>query len=174
METPQNEPMFTPAELDERDQTVQSVIDEMKQEEQKAHDGEESETTQSEDDTVAFDDEASRQMLSYGLGIIEMSVGAVFDLPFEIDERAGNKWLDAATPMFKKYGPSGLAWFEKYQAEVMFSLASLSLVGGCATQVRRLKKEQAELVAQEAKKEHSEENTDEATVTSEQEQPSGT
>jgi|GEM_PF-2613445 len=174
METPQNEPVFTPAELDERDQTAQAAIDAMQQEEQKTLESEANETAQSEEEAVTFDDETSRQMLSYGLGLIEMTVGAAFDVPFAINEQAGNKWLDAATPMLKKYGPQGLEWFAKYQTEVMFALASCSLVGGCATQVGRLKKEQADLAAQEAKKEHGKENTDETAATSEQEQPPGT
>ncbi|NRB66669.1 MAG: hypothetical protein HRU48_04740 [Vibrio sp.] len=175
METPHDEPVITPPELDERDQTAQAAIDAMQQQAQSTLDSEQSHATQSDEEATDFDDETSRQMLSYGLGMIEMTVGAVFDVSFEIEERAGNKWLDAATPMLKKYGPLGLEWFAKYQTEVMFALSSCSLVGGCATQVRRLKKAQADLAAQEAKEAqeaHREEETDEATVTSEQEQPS--
>lgn len=123
--------------LDERDVTAKAAIDAMQQEEQVVAEEESTDDTQDTDEADTLDADMSRQMLAYGLGVIEFSVGAVCDVPFEIEEQAGNKWLDAATPMLQKYGPAGLAWFEKYQHELMFTMASCSLVGGCTLQVRR-------------------------------------
>lgn len=91
------------------------------------------------DDVEQFDAESIKQLLSYSLGIVELSVSAICDVPFEINTDAGNKWIDAAAPMVDKYGPAGLALFAKYQTEIMFAMATLSLVGGSAVQVRRLK-----------------------------------
>ncbi|MDC5813058.1 hypothetical protein OPW07_25410, partial [Vibrio europaeus] len=113
---------------------------------------------------ASFDPDTSRQMLGYGLGIVEFSVGAAFDVPFEIDENVGNKWLDAATPMLQKYGPAGFAWFAKYEKELVFAMASCTLVGGCTLQVRRLRQEKASKEATQAEGE-----TDEAAQSDQQE-----
>ncbi|WCP68485.1 hypothetical protein LYZ37_07095 [Vibrio tubiashii] len=132
--------------VDERDLTAQAAIDEMQQEEQVVEQAE-----SDEQEEASFDPETSRQMLGYGLGIVEFSVGAAFDVPFEIDENVGNKWLDAATPMLQKYGPAGFAWFAEYEKELVFAMASCTLVGGCTLQVRRLRQEKALLAAKAAK-----------------------
>jgi len=154
--------------FDERDVTAQAAIDVMQQEEQVV--AEEENPTDTSDEVETLDADTSRDMLSYGLGIIEFSVGAVCDVPFEIDEQAGNKWLDAATPMLQKYGPAGLAWFGKYQHELMFAMASCSLVGGCTLQVRRLRQEKALLDAKGAKEaDEAKGASDEAAESSEQE-----
>lgn len=134
-----NEPEVT-TPVDERDLTAQAAIDEMQQEE---HMIEQAESDTDEQEEASFDPETSRQMLGYGLGIVEFSVGAAFDVPFEIDENVGNKWLDAATPMLQKYGPAGFAWFAEYEKELVFAMASCTLVGGCTLQVRRLRQEKA-------------------------------
>ena len=110
--------------VDERDLTAQAAINEMQQEEQAI---EQAEGDTDEQEEATFDPDTSRQMLGYGLGIVEFSVGAAFDVPFEIDENVGNKWLDAATPMLQKYGPAGFAWFAEYEKELVFSIASFPL-----------------------------------------------
>ncbi|WP_414932383.1 hypothetical protein [Vibrio europaeus] len=150
--------------VDERDLTAQAAIDEMQQEE---HAIEQAEGDTDEQEEASFDPDTSRQMLGYGLGIVEFSVGAAFDVPFEIDENVGNKWLDAATPMLQKYGPAGFAWFAKYEKELVFAMASCTLVGGCTLQVRRLRQEKALLAAKEANQAQGE--TDEAAQSSQQE-----
>ncbi|MDC5819445.1 hypothetical protein OPW19_06340 [Vibrio europaeus] len=159
-----NEPQVT-TPVDERDLTAQAAIDEMQQEE---HAIEQAESDEQEE--ASFDPETSRQMLGYGLGIVEFSVGAAFDVPFEIDENVGNKWLDAATPMLQKYGPAGFAWFAEYEKELIFAMASCTLVGGCTLQVRRLRQEKA-LNEAKASKEATqvEGETDEAAQSDQQE-----
>ncbi|MDC5824311.1 hypothetical protein OPW36_06195 [Vibrio europaeus] len=153
--------------VDERDLTAQAAIDEMQQEE---HAIEQAEGGTEEQDEASFDPETSRQMLGYGLGIVEFSVGAAFDVPFEIDENVGNKWLDAATPMLQKYGPAGFAWFAEYEKELVFAMASCTLVGGCTLQVRRLRQEKALLAAKAAKEANQAQGeTDEAAQSSQQE-----
>ncbi|MCG9578789.1 MULTISPECIES: hypothetical protein [Vibrio] len=151
--------------VDERDLTAQAAIDEMQQEEQVVEQAE-----SDEQEEASFDPETSRQMLGYGLGIVEFSVGAAFDVPFEIDENVGNKWLDAATPMLQKYGPAGFAWFAKYEKELVFAMASCTLVGGCTLQVRRLRQEKALLAAKAAKEANQEQGEmDEAAQSDQQE-----
>ncbi|KLN66054.1 hypothetical protein [Vibrio sp. VPAP30] len=159
-----NEPEVT-TPVDERDLTAQAAIDEMQQEE---HAIEQAESDEQEE--ASFDPDTSRQMLGYGLGIVEFSVGAAFDVPFEIDENVGNKWLDAATPMLQKYGPAGFAWFAEYEKELIFAMASCTLVGGCTLQVRRLRQEKA-LNEAKASKEATqvEGETDEAAQSDQQE-----
>ncbi|MDC5754790.1 hypothetical protein OPW41_13090 [Vibrio europaeus] len=153
--------------VDERDLTAQAAIDEMQQEE---HVIEQTESGTDEQEEASFDPETSRQMLGYGLGIVEFSVGAAFDVPFEIDENVGNKWLDAATPMLQKYGPAGFAWFAEYEKELVFAMASCTLVGGCTLQVRRLRQEKALLAAKEAKEtSQAQGETDEAAESDQQE-----
>ncbi|MDC5758065.1 hypothetical protein OPW41_11765 [Vibrio europaeus] len=157
--------MTTP--VDERDLTAQAAIDEMQQEE---HAIEQAEGDDEEQEEATFDPDTSRQMLGYGLGIVEFSVGAAFDVPFEIDENVGNKWLDAATPMLQKYGPAGFAWFAEYEKELVFAMASCTLVGGCTLQVRRLRQEKALLAAKAAKEANQAQGeTDEAAQSSQQE-----
>jgi len=159
-----NEPEVT-TPVDERDLTAQAAIDEMQQEE---HAIEQAESDEQEE--ASFDPETSRQMLGYGLGIVEFSVGAAFDVPFEIDENVGNKWLDAATPMLQKYGPAGFAWFAEYEKELVFAMASCTLVGGCTLQVRRLRQEKALLAAKAAKEANQAQGeTDEAAESDQQE-----
>lgn len=161
-----NEPQVT-TPVDERDLTAQAAIDEMQQEE---HVIEQTESGSDEQEEASFDPETSRQMLGYGLGIVEFSVGAAFDVPFEIDENVGNKWLDAATPMLQKYGPAGFAWFAKYEKELVFAMASCTLVGGCTLQVRRLRQEKALLAAKAAKEANQAQGeTDEAAQSDQQE-----
>ncbi|QPG34121.1 hypothetical protein IXK98_08410 [Vibrio europaeus] len=155
-----NEPQVT-TPVDERDLTAQAAIDEMQQDEQVV---ELAESDTDEQEEASFDPDTSRQMLGYGLGIVEFSVGAAFDVPFEIDENVGNKWLDAATPMLQKYGPAGFAWFAKYEKELVFAMASCTLVGGCTLQVRRLRQEKASKEATQAEGE-----TDEAAQSDQQE-----
>ncbi|MCG9576390.1 hypothetical protein L1D14_09080 [Vibrio tubiashii] len=153
--------------VDERDLTAQAAIDEMQQEE---HVIEQTESGTDEQEEASFDPETSRQMLGYGLGIVEFSVGAAFDVPFEIDENVGNKWLDAATPMLQKYGPAGFAWFAEYEKELVFAMASCTLVGGCTLQVRRLRQEKALLAAKAAKEANQAQGeTDEAAESDQQE-----
>ncbi|MDC5808093.1 hypothetical protein OPW36_14045 [Vibrio europaeus] len=153
--------------VDERDITAQAAIDEMQQEE---HAIEQAESDTDEQEEASFDPDTSRQMLGYGLGIVEFSVGAAFDVPFEIDENVGNKWLDAATPMLQKYGPAGFAWFAEYEKELVFAMASCTLVGGCTLQVRRLRQEKALLAAKAAKEANQAQGeTDEAAQSSQQE-----
>ncbi|MDC5721942.1 hypothetical protein [Vibrio europaeus] len=153
--------------VDERDLTAQAAIDEMQQEE---HAIEQAEGDDEEQEEATFDPDTSRQMLGYGLGIVEFSVGAAFDVPFEIDENVGNKWLDAATPMLQKYGPAGFAWFAEYEKELVFAMASCTLVGGCTLQVRRLRQEKALLAAKAAKEANQAQGeTDEAAQSSQQE-----
>ncbi|MDC5868823.1 hypothetical protein OPW39_08280 [Vibrio europaeus] len=153
--------------VDERDLTAQAAIDEMQQEE---HVIEQTESGTDEQEEASFDPETSRQMLGYGLGIVEFSVGAAFDVPFEIDENVGNKWLDAATPMLQKYGPAGFAWFAEYEKELVFAMASCTLVGGCTLQVRRLRQEKALLTAKVAKEANQAQGeTDEAAESDQQE-----
>ncbi|QJY36170.1 hypothetical protein HOO69_05885 [Vibrio europaeus] len=153
--------------VDERDLTAQAAINEMQQEE---HAIEQAESDTGEQEEASFDPETSRQMLGYGLGIVEFSVGAAFDVPFEIDENVGNKWLDAATPMLQKYGPAGFAWFAKYEKELVFAMASCTLVGGCTLQVRRLRQEKALNEAKTSKEAvQPEGETDEAAQSSQQE-----
>ncbi|NOH26358.1 hypothetical protein F0256_24770 [Vibrio europaeus] len=157
--------MTTP--VDERDLTAQAAIDEMQQEE---HAIEQAQSDTDEQEEASFDPDTSRQMLGYGLGIVEFSVGAAFDVPFEIDENVGNKWLDAATPMLQKYGPAGFAWFAEYEKELVFAMASCTLVGGCTLQVRRLRQEKALLAAKAAKEANQAQGeTDEATQSDQQE-----
>jgi hypothetical protein len=151
--------------VDERDLTAQAAIDEMQQEEQVVEQAE-----NDEQEEATFDSETSRQMLGYGLGIVEFSVGAAFDVPFEIDENVGNKWLDAATPMLQKYGPAGFAWFAEYEKELVFAMASCTLVGGCTLQVRRLRQEKALNEAKASKEAvQAEGETDEAAQSDQQE-----
>ncbi|WP_436410532.1 hypothetical protein [Vibrio europaeus] len=153
--------------VDERDLTAQAAIDEMQQEE---HAIEQAQSDTDEQEEASFDPDTSRQMLGYGLGIVEFSVGAAFDVPFEIDENVGNKWLDAATPMLQKYGPAGFAWFAEYEKELVFAMASCTLVGGCTLQVRRLRQEKALLAAKAAKEANQAQGeTDEATQSDQQE-----
>ncbi|QJY39104.1 hypothetical protein HOO69_21430 [Vibrio europaeus] len=153
--------------VDERDLTAQAAINEMQQEE---HAIEQAEGDTGEQEEATFDPETSRQMLGYGLGIVEFSVGAAFDVPFEIDENVGNKWLDAATPMLQKFGPAGFAWFAEYEKELVFAMASCTLVGGCTLQVRRLRQEKALLAAKAAKEANQEQGeTDEAAESDQQE-----
>ena len=153
--------------VDERDLTAQAAINEMQQEEQAI---EQAEGDTDEQEEATFDPDTSRQMLGYGLGIVEFSVGAAFDVPFEIDENVGNKWLDAATPMLQKYGPAGFAWFAEYEKELVFAMASCTLVGGCTLQVRRLRQEKALLAAKAAKEANQAQGeTDEAAQSSQQE-----
>ncbi|PMM67497.1 hypothetical protein BCT47_26245 [Vibrio splendidus] len=138
-----NEAPFTPVEneLDERDQQAVEAVETLR--EAREHDeAEPSETQDASPEPLGFGEEDARMMLSYGLGVVEMTVGSVFDVPFEIDTRAGNQWLDAASPMLQKYGPAGLKWFGQYQGEFVFSMASMTLIGGCAKQVRQLKQAQ--------------------------------
>jgi hypothetical protein len=157
---------------DERDLEAQAAIEAMQQEEQTetSNDETDSETTPEPEETI--DAETSRQMLAYGLHMIESTVGGVFDVPFEIEQQAGGKWLDAATPMLQKYGPAGLEWFAKYQGELMFAMASCSLVGGSAIQVRRLRQEKIVNQAKAAKEQHDNDTkgeTDETAESSQQE-----
>ncbi|NOI83054.1 hypothetical protein F0237_20520 [Vibrio tubiashii] len=153
--------------VDERDLTAQAAIDEMQQEE---HAIEQAEGDTDEQEEATFDPETSRQMLGYGLGIVEFSVGAAFDVPFEIDENVGNKWLDAATPMLQKYGPAGFAWFAEYEKELVFAMASCTLVGGSTLQVRRLRQEKVLLAAKAAKEANQAQGeTDEAAESDQQE-----
>ncbi|MEX0336390.1 hypothetical protein [Vibrio tubiashii] len=164
-----NEPQVT-TPVDERDLTAQAAIDEMQQEE---HAIEQAESDTDEQEEASFDPDTSRQMLGYGLGIVDFSVGAAFDGPFEIDETVGNKWLDAATPMLQKYGPAGFAWFAwfaKYEKELVFAMASCTLVGGCTLQVRRLRQEKALNEAKASKEAtQAEGETDEAAQSDQQE-----
>ncbi|MFA0098244.1 hypothetical protein AB4406_24505 [Vibrio splendidus] len=138
-----NEAPFTPVEneLDERDQQAVEAVETLREarEQDEADTGENQEATP---EALGFGEEDARMMLSYGLGVVEMTVGTVFDVPFEIDTRAGNQWLDAASPMLQKYGPAGLKWFGQYQGEFVFAMASMTLIGGCAKQVRQLKQAQ--------------------------------
>ncbi|QPG34157.1 hypothetical protein IXK98_00060 [Vibrio europaeus] len=161
-----NEPeVTTPA--DERDLTAQAAIDEMQQEE---HVIEQVESDTDDQEEASFDPETSRQMLGYGLGIVEFSVGAAFDVPFEIDENVGNKWLDAATPMLQKYGPAGFAWFAEYEKELVFAMASCTLVGGCTLQVRRLRQEKALLAAKAAREANQAQGETDETAQSDQQE----
>lgn len=139
---------------DERDLEAQAAIEAMQQQEQAEIEQTSSSETEQAAQEEALDADTSRQMLSYGLWAVEVSVGGVFDVPFEIDQQAGGKWLDAATPMLQKYGPAGLEWFAKYQGELMFAMASCSLVGGSAIQVRRLRQEKIVNQAKAAKEQH--------------------
>jgi len=144
---------FTP--LDDRDELALDVIAQLKQAREGQQDDpepepEDRETAQPANDFEQFDEESAKQLLSYGLGSIQLSVGAIFNVPFEIDEEAGNKWLDRATPMLMKYGPAGLEWFGRYKGEIFFAMATFSLVGGSAVQIRRL---QAEKVVNQAEAE---------------------
>ena len=138
-----NEAPFTPVEneLDERDQQAVEAVETLREarEQDEADTGENQEAAP---ETLGFGEEDARMMLSYGLGVVEMTVGSVFDVPFEIDTRIGNQWLDAASPMLQKYGPAGLKWFGQYQGEFVFAMASMTLIGGCAKQVRQLKQAQ--------------------------------
>lgn len=138
-----NEAPFTPvdSELDERDQQAIDAVDTLREarEQDDADTGENQETAP---EALGFGEEDARMMLSYGLGVVEMTIGSVFDVPFEIETRAGNQWLDAASPMLQKYGPAGLKWFGQYQGEFVFAMASMTLIGGCAKQVRQLKQAQ--------------------------------
>ncbi|CAH7295598.1 conserved hypothetical protein [Vibrio chagasii] len=138
-----NEAPFTPVEneLDERDQQAVEAVETLREarEQDEADTGE---TQEAVPETLGFGEEDARMMLSYGLGVVEMTVGTVFDVPFEIETRAGNQWLDAASPMLQKYGPAGLKWFGQYQGEFVFAMASMTLIGGCAKQVRQLKQAQ--------------------------------
>ena len=160
-----NEAPFTPIEneLDERDQQAVEAVETLREarEQDEADTGENQEAAP---ETLGFGEEDARMMLSYGLGVVEMTVGTVFDVPFEIDTRAGNQWLDAASPMLQKYGPAGLKWFGQYQGEFVFAMASMTLIGGCAKQVRQLKQ------AQETKETETPQEVDsEAPQSSEQE-----
>ncbi|MDN3630798.1 hypothetical protein [Vibrio lentus] len=160
-----NEAPFTPVEneLDERDQQAVEAVETLREarEQDEADTGE---TQEAAPETLGFGEEDARMMLSYGLGVVEMTVGTVFDVPFEIDTRAGNQWLDAASPMLQKYGPAGLKWFGQYQGEFVFAMASMTLIGGCAKQVRQLKQ------AQETKEPETPQEVDsEAPESSEQE-----
>ncbi|CAH6826816.1 conserved hypothetical protein [Vibrio chagasii] len=160
-----NEAPFTPVEneLDERDQQAVEAVETLREarEQDEADTGENQEAAP---ETLGFGEEDARMMLSYGLGVVEMTVGTVFDVPFEIDTRAGNQWLDAASPMLQKYGPAGLKWFGQYQGEFVFAMASMTLIGGCAKQVRQLKQ------AQETKEPETPQEVDsEASQSSEQE-----
>lgn len=138
---------FTP--LDERDELALDAIAKLKQEREapEALAAEEQKQAKPQNAFDEFDEESAKQLLAYGLGTIQLSVGAIFDVPFEIDDDAGNKWLDRATPMLIKYGPAGLEWFGRYQGEIFFTMATFSLVGGSAVQIRRL---QAEKIASQA------------------------
>ncbi|PTO74150.1 hypothetical protein [Vibrio splendidus] len=138
-----NEALFTPVEneLDERDQQAVEAVETLR-EAREQDEAEPSETQDASPEPLGFGEEDARMMLSYGLGVVEMTVGTVFDVPFEIDTRAGNQWLDAASPMLQKYGPAGLKWFGQYQGEFVFAMASMTLIGGCAKQVRQLKQDQ--------------------------------
>ncbi|MER0333850.1 hypothetical protein ABRZ81_11300 [Vibrio vulnificus] len=164
-------PVDTPT--DERDLEAQAAIEAMQQQEQaEVEQTSSSETEQTAQETEFLDAETSRQMLAYGLHMIEFTVGGVFDVPFEIEQQAGGKWLDAATPMLQKYGPAGLEWFAKYQGELMFAMASCSLVGGSAIQVRRLRQEKIVNEAKVAKAQHEAESqgeTDEVAQSNQQE-----
>ncbi|MDC5758330.1 hypothetical protein OPW41_11905 [Vibrio europaeus] len=153
--------------VDERDLTAQAAIDEMQQEE---HVIEQTESGTDDQEEATFDPDTSRQMLGYGLGIVEFSVGAAFDVPFEIDENVGNKWLDAATPMLQKYGPAGFAWFAEYEKELVFAMASCTLVGGCTLQVRRLRQEKALLAAKAAKEANQAQGETDETAQSDQQE----
>lgn len=160
----ENNPIESPVEpvVDQRDVEAQAAIEEMEQQEQAVVD-EETNTNETKEQKAASDCEAldadtARQMLSYGLWAVEVSVGGVFDVPFQIEEPVGNKWLDASVPMLQKYGPAGLEWFAKYQGELMFAMASCSLVGGSAIQVRRLRQEKIINQAKAAKEQHESEN----------------
>ncbi|CAH6900770.1 conserved hypothetical protein [Vibrio chagasii] len=160
-----NEAPFTPVEneLDERDQQAVEAVETLREarEQDEADTGE---TQEAAPETLGFGEEDARMMLSYGLGVVEMTVGTVFDVPFEIDTRAGNQWLDAASPMLQKYGPAGLKWFGQYQGEFVFAMASMTLIGGCAKQVRQLKQAQ-----EAAEPETAQEVDSEASQSSEQE-----
>ncbi|MDC5813062.1 hypothetical protein OPW07_25430 [Vibrio europaeus] len=161
-----NEPQVT-TPADERDLTAQAAIDEMQQEEQVI---EQAESDTDDQEEASFDPDTSRQMLGYGLGIVEFSVGAAFDVPFEIDENVGNKWLDAATPMLQKYGPAGFAWFAEYEKELVFAMASCTLVGGCTLQVRRLRQEKALLAAKAAREANQAQGETDETAQSDQQE----
>lgn len=158
--------------IDERDLEAQAAIEEMQQQEQadSSDNATDSETTSEPEETL--DADTARQMLSYGLWAVEVSVGGVFDVPFQIAEPVGNKWLDASVPMLQKYGPAGLEWFGQYQGELMFAMASCSLVGGSAIQVRRLRQEKIVNQAKAAKEQHENDikgETDETAQSNQQE-----
>ena len=138
-----NEAPFTPvdSELDERDQQAIDAVDTLR-EAREQDDADTGENQEMAPEALGFGEEDARMMLSYGLGVVEMTIGSVFDVPFEIETRAGNQWLDAASPMLQKYGPAGLKWFGQYQGEFVFAMASMTLIGGCAKQVRQLKQAQ--------------------------------
>ncbi len=127
--------------LNDRDAMVNAAIEELNQQETAP----EGETSGEQTATQAFDIESNKALLGFGLGFVEMTVSSVCGVEFELDSDAKTKWIDAAAPMLEKYGPAGLEWFGRYQTEVMFGMASLSLVGGSVVQVRRLKAEKAAL-----------------------------
>ena len=132
---------FTP--LDERDELALDAIAQLKQQREAPDEPEAEKETDAKPKNAfeEFDEESAKQLLAYGLGSIQMAVSGVFDVPFEIDDEAGNKWLDKASPMLMKYGPSGLEWFGRYKGEIFFTMATFSLIGGSAVQVRRLQAE---------------------------------
>lgn len=139
--------------LDERDQQALEAVNTLRQEREQAEQSEDPQEPESISEGISFGEEDARMMLSYGLGVVEMTVASVFDVPFEIETQAGNQWLDAASPMLQKYGPLGLKWFGQYQGEFIFAMASMTLIGGCAKQVRQLKQAQMEATEPETPQE---------------------
>ncbi|WFB47859.1 hypothetical protein [Vibrio coralliilyticus] len=173
METPQNEPVFTPVELDERDQVAVEAVGTLQQEEQaeSAEQTEPAKDAKQEAKCIDFSAKQSRILLSESLGAVQATVSLVFGVPFKIEPEAEKEWLDRATPMLEKYGPLGESWFKNHVEEFAFIMATYTLVGGCAVQVRHLRVEKARLEAKQAAEEQRQEEADEITVTSEQEQP---
>ena len=129
---------------DPRDTMADQAINALREEREQAKEAEEENQQANTPTPPPLNPEYARMLLSYSLGVIQLSVGAVFDVPFEIETEAGNQWLDASVPMMQKYGPQGLKWLEKYEDEIMFSMATFTLIGGCAVQVRRLRLEKAQ------------------------------
>lgn len=176
METPQNEPAFTPAELDERDQVAVEAVGTLQQKEQAESVEQTEHVKDAKQDAkgLDFSAEHSRILLSESLGAVQATVAMVFGVPFKIEPEAEKEWLDRATPMLEKYGPVGESWFKNHFEEFAFIMATYTLVGGCAVQVRHLRAEKALLEAKQAAEEQRQEDANEAAVTSEQEQPPGT